>query len=92
MATWFSVARTDGVLLKALVVGRDETIDGITALGAAIGTAGLHTAGVRKRRSIVARIVWMWSCVWTASLEALGDFLVWYLHYERLGSSAELAI
>lgn len=74
MATWFKVARTDGVLLNALAVGIAETRDGIAVLGAAIGTTGLHTAGVRKRRSIVARIVWMGVRL-MASLEAL-DFLV----------------
>lgn len=62
LATWFSVVRTDGVLLKALAVGNAE-IDGIASLGAAIGAAGLHTAGVRKRRSIVARIVCLGGCV-----------------------------
>ncbi len=62
MATWFKVVRTDGVLLKALAVGSAE-MEGIATLGAAIGTAGLHTAGVRKRRSIVARIVWMGDAV-----------------------------
>lgn len=54
LATWFKVVKTDGVLLNALAAGVIFEIK-----GAAIGTAGLHTAGVRKRRSIVARIVWM---------------------------------
>jgi len=59
LATWFRVVKTDGVLLKALEVWKAE-IEGIAILGAAIGTAaGLHTAGVRKRRRIVARIVWV---------------------------------
>jgi hypothetical protein len=75
LATWFRVVKTDGVLLKALDVWNVE-IDGIAILGAAIGTAaGLHTAGVRKRRRIVARIVWV-GVVTGLVLEAL-DFLVW---------------